>query len=195
MKPSTRRWLLALGAVLLVTAVWALVGGSGFTSRREAWPLEARLARAARGFLIPRAVKETVNPVSQDGEALWDGMEHFADHCATCHANDGSGDTQMGRALFPPAPDMRMEPTQAMSDGELFYVIEFGIPFTGMPAWGTATEDGERASWDLVRFIRHLPDLTDGELKEMEALNPRSPAADARTQEIADFLEGRGAGR
>jgi len=90
---------------------------------------------------------------------------------------------------------MRVEPTQAMSDGELFYVIEFGIPFTGMPAWGNATEDGERASWQLVRFIRHLPDLTDEEVEEMEALNPRSPAGGAVSQEIADFLEGRGAGR
>lgn len=195
MRPSTRRWSLALGAVLLVAAAWALVGGSGFTSRREAWPLEARLARAGRSFLIPREVTAAVNPVAADHETIREGLEHFADHCATCHANDGSGDTQMGRALFPPAPDMRVEPTQAMSDGELFYVIEFGIPFTGMPAWGNATEDGERASWQLVRFIRHLPDLTDEEVEEMEALNPRSPAGGAVSQEIADFLEGRGAGR
>ncbi|MEQ1854903.1 MAG: cytochrome c [Longimicrobiales bacterium] len=195
MSPSTRRWSLALGAVLLVTMALALVGGSGFTSRREAWPLEARLARGARSFLIPGEVKELVNPVSSDREVVRDGMEHFADHCAICHANDGSGDTQMGRALFPPAPDMRGLPTQAMSDGELFYVIEFGVPLTGMPAWGNGTPDGERASWELVRFIRHLPDLTAEEVEEMEALNPRSPAGDARSQEIADFLEGRGAGR
>ena len=195
MKPSTRRWSLALGAVLLVIVALTLVGGSGLTSRRSPWPLEARLARAARSFLIPREVKEAVNPVSADREVIRDGMEHFADHCAICHANDGSGDTQMGRALFPPAPDMRGDPTQAMSDGELFYVIEFGIPFTGMSAWGTGRPEGERASWELVTFIRHLPDLTEEELNEMEALNPRSPAGDARSQEIADFLEGRGAGR
>lgn len=77
-----------------------------------------------------------------------------------------------------------------MSDGELFYVIERGIPFTGMPAWGTGTPDGETSSWELVRFIRHLPRLSDQELKDMEGLNPTSPAEMQHNQEIDRFLSG-----
>ena len=87
---------------------------------------------------------------------------------------------------------MRAERTQRLTDGELFYAIEEGIPFTGMPSWKTGTEQGERASWELVRFIRHLPKLTDDELKAMEALNPRSPLAERQKHEFDDFLKGRG---
>jgi mono/diheme cytochrome c family protein len=164
--------------------------GRGFTSRRSPWPLEERVARAARGFLVPSAVQSKANPLPDAPEVIRAGLEHFADHCATCHANDGSGDTPVGRALFPPAPDMRSEPTQAMTDGHLFYVIERGIPFTGMPAWGTGTTDGERLSWELVRFIRYLPRLSVEEVREMELLNPKSPAEEMRNMEIHDFLSG-----
>jgi mono/diheme cytochrome c family protein len=115
------------------------------------------------------------NPVPASAEALADGMAHYADHCATCHANDGSGDTEMGRGLFPRAPDMRMPATQRLSDGELFYIIENGVRFTGMPAWSTGTKAGEESTWRLVHFLRHLSRLTPAELESMKARNPRSP--------------------
>ena len=76
-----------------------------------------------------------------------------------------------------------------MTDGELFYIIERGVPFTGMPAWGNGTSDGERDSWALVRFIRHLPDLTPAEISEMEKLNPKSTADLEREHGIEDFLK------
>lgn len=66
----------------------------------------------------------------------------------------------MGRSLFPPAPDMRRALTQELSDGALWYAIEQGVPFTGMPAWPNGIEEGARESWELVLFIRHLPEVT-----------------------------------
>jgi mono/diheme cytochrome c family protein len=113
-------------------------------------------------------------------------MAHFADHCATCHANDGSGDTTLGRNMYPPAPDLRAAGTQRLTDGELFYAIESGIPWTGMPAWGNGTDEGRHESWKLVRFIRHLPRLTADEIRRMEQLNPRSPSSDTRSGKPAD---------
>jgi mono/diheme cytochrome c family protein len=141
----------------------------------EPGAIETRVARAARRFAIPSAIRSMANPVSPSAEALSEGMAHFADHCAACHANDGSGDTEMGRGLFPKAPDMRLAPTQQLSDGELFYIIERGIRFTGMPGWSNGTEAGEHSSWQLVQFVRHLPKLSATELDAMKARNPRSP--------------------
>jgi len=182
-------WLLvfvvAAGGVAAV-----LARGSGFTARRESWPLEETLMRGARRWATPLTIRRQVNPVPSSDEELRAGREHWADHCATCHANDGSGDTSLGRNLYPPAPDMRESRTQRMTDGELFYVIEHGIPFTGMPAWGTGTSDGEDASWKLVQFIRHLPRLTPEEETDMEALNPKSQADAAHKMEIDQFLSG-----
>jgi len=124
---------------------------------------------------IPSAIRTMGNPTPRSAESVADGMAHFADHCAVCHGNDGSGDTEMGRGLYPKAPDMRLDTTQQLSDGDLFYIIEHGIRFTGMPGWRTGTTAGEESSWHLVHFIRHLPTLTPAELDSMKARNPRSP--------------------
>jgi len=179
----------ALAVLIGATAV--LTRGMGFTARGNPSSLEARLALAARRWATPRSATQQANPVAASADALKDGMAHWADHCATCHANDGSGKTSIGRSLYPPAPDMREPSTQTLSDGELFYVIERGVPFTGMPAWGTGTPGGEEDSWKLVHFIRHLPKLTPADLADMEKLNPKSAGQIEMEHQIQDFLKGR----
>jgi mono/diheme cytochrome c family protein len=119
-----------------------------------------------------------------------EALEQYADHCAICHATDGSGDTQIGRALYPRVPDMRGSETQRLTDGELFSIIEHGIRLTGMPAWGTGTPEGEHESWALVRLIRHLPELTPEEVDRIEKLTPRTPAQFKEDEEIRRFLQG-----
>jgi mono/diheme cytochrome c family protein len=143
-----------------------------------------------RRLATPEAVRGRTNPVELTDEARAEGLSHFADHCAGCHANDGSGATEMGRSFYPPAPDMRLPRTQELSDGELFAIIENGIRFTGMPAWGTGTAEGEHASWALVHFIRRLPSLTDEEIAQMEALNPRTAEEWRQEEEARRFLAG-----
>jgi mono/diheme cytochrome c family protein len=139
---------------------------------------------------VPGDVRDRANPVALTPEVLEDGLAHFADHCAVCHANDGSGNTAMGRGLFPKAPDMRSQVTQSLSDGELFHIIEEGVRFTGMPAWGDGTEKSADATWRIVHFIRHLPKLTPAELERMEALNPKPPAEIRQQMEEEQFLAG-----
>jgi mono/diheme cytochrome c family protein len=181
------RWVVTLTLVLLVAIVAVTSRGTGLSARRTAWPGEERLARFARAWTLPAEYRRMTNPVAPTPEALRAGMEHWADHCAICHDNNGSGQVPVGRGLFPPAPDMRLAATQRLSDGALFYAIEQGVPLTGMPAWSTGTAGGERESWELVRFIRHLPQITAEELAEMEEINPKSAA---RERLIEDFLEG-----
>ena len=96
----------------------------------------------------------------------------------------------MGQALYPKVPDMRLPATQNLSDGELFYIIEHGVRLTGMPAWGTGTPEGEQASWRLVHFIRHLPQITPEEIAQMESMNPRSPEDIRQDIEAERFLQG-----
>jgi mono/diheme cytochrome c family protein len=107
-------------------------------------------------------------------EVLKEARAHFADHCATCHANDGSGETKIGKNFYPKTPDLRLADTQDMSDGEMFFIIQNGIRFTGMPAWGTGDPSEDTDSWKLVHFIRHLPRISKEELVEMKALNPKT---------------------
>jgi len=96
----------------------------------------------------------------------------------------------MGKRMYPQAPDMRQLETQQLTDGELFFIIQNGIRLTGMPAWGGGSGHAEQDSWKLVQFIRHLPQLTAQEEREMQALNPKSPDELKEEQEEREFLNG-----
>ena len=185
-------WVVVILLSLAVLAAFVFLRGAGISTAADPWPGEERVARAAWRFLVPREIREATNPAANSPEVLRRGLEHWADHCAVCHANDGSGAGTIGRRTYPRVPDMRRPRTQNLTDGELFYAIEQGIPWTAMPGWSTGTPDGARDSWELVRFIRHLPTLTPAELTEMEKFNPRSPLQQNRDREIDDFLRGGG---
>lgn len=150
---------------------------TGFSAKMEPHPIEIFLARQIRHLAIPIERRNTPNPVPRTPDMMKESLAHFADHCATCHANDGSGQTQIGKNVYPKAPDLRSADTQSMSDGEIFWVIHNGIRFTAMPAWGENDLDNDVGSWKLVHFIRHLPQLTPEELDRMKTFNPKSAAA------------------
>ncbi len=97
----------------------------------------------------------------------------------------------MGSGLYPKPPDLRLPETQDLSDGELFWIIENGVRFTGMPAFSNGAEHGAtQESWKLVHFIRHLPHLTAAERIEMERYNPKGPEDREEEQQENDFLNG-----
>lgn len=177
-----------VGLATTIGGVWFAAQGVGSTATPG--PIETAVSRTARHYLVPSSLRARTNPVPSTAESLAEGKAHWADHCASCHGNDGSGDTPMGRGLYPKAPDMRLAATQDLSDGELFALIEHGVKLTGMPAWTTGTPEGEQATWRLVRFIRQLPALTDEDLLEMEDLNPRGRAEWRALEEERRFLSG-----
>jgi mono/diheme cytochrome c family protein len=171
---STLHVAAAIAGTLLTIVIgsvgYAMV--TGLSARPTPGSIETRFARAVRRLAVPRDVRARLNPFAASTNAVAEGRNHYARYCATCHANDGSGDTPMGQGLFPRAPDMRQEPTQDLSDGELFYTIEHGVRFMGMAAWGDGSQPGEELGWKLVRFIRQLPTLTPEDLEQMKDLNP-----------------------
>lgn len=186
------RAFVVLFLIVIVTgaAIAYSIAQRGLSTRTEPSTVEEYMARTMRRLATPADVRKLTNPVEATDAVLNEGLEHFADHCAVCHGNNGSGDTEIGRGLYPRAPDMRAAATQALSDGELFSIIENGIRLTGMPAWGTGTPEGERASWALVHFIRRLPKLTDDDIARMEALNPKTSEQWREDEEARRFLAG-----
>lgn len=182
--------IVATVVVLAILGLYVYVKGHGFDARARPSGLESRVALRLRAMAIPREARERTNPLAQTEEDFRDGLAHFADHCAFCHSNDGSGTTEIGRGLYPKPPDMRLARTQNLSDGELFYIIEQGVPLTGMPGFGTSSADGERATWHLVQFIRRLPKLTEDELAQMAVLNPISAEAWRQRMAEEEFLRG-----
>jgi mono/diheme cytochrome c family protein len=191
---NMKLWKVAL--ILLAIAVVAAGYGTvlvrrGFSARGTPSSIEKFAAATALKLAVPSKYRRLPNPFSASPGNLHVGMEHFADHCATCHANDGSGDTLFGKGLYPKPPDMRAAETQNKSDGELYYTIESGIRLSGMPAFGDEpAATGDADSWKLVLFIRHLPNLTADELKDMDQLDPKTDEERQEEKEEQEFLRG-----
>ena len=191
MRRGTKSLILLVVVVGLLAAGAASILHDGLSARAQPSALETALAAVMRKLAMPSAAHNAKNPVANSPEVLRDGRLHFADHCAICHGNDGSGETALGRGMYPKPPDLRAAQTQNRGDGEIFWIIENGVRLTGMPAFGGSGEHGNSDdSWKLVHFIRHLPALTAEERIEMEKYNPKSPEDLEEEQRERDFLSG-----
>ncbi len=196
-----KRWKLALLVVIALFTVGAIYATvlvrRGFSARENPSWIEAFAAGIAKSLAVPAAYR-LKNPYAPTAENVREGEEHFADHCAICHANDGSGDTLFGKGLYPKPPNMRDADTQNKSDGELYYTIENGVRLSGMPAFGPPSGSisgkdqptGDAETWKLVLFIRHLPQITSEELEDMKKLNPKTEADRAEERQEEEFLNG-----
>lgn len=179
---------LSLGLGLLGAGAFALGLKRGFSTRDDPSSLEALVARTARRLAVPSHSKELRAPPPTPA-LLQEARAHWASHCASCHGEDGAGQTAIGQRLYPRAPDMRAASTQEQTDGELYFVIKNGVRLTGMPAWGEPG-DQDPESWALVAFIRTLPKLTPDELAEVRANLPRTPHQLREELEEQEFLRG-----
>ena len=199
MRRSTLLLAVCLALLGLSIAIVASVLHDGLSAEASPSALETFVARNARHLAIPVDARQAQNPVLDSPEVQREARLHFADHCAICHGNDGSGDTPIGNGLYPKPPDLCRPATQDLSDGELFWIIEHGVRFTGMPAFsenadhaggnhGSGNHDSAQDSWRLVHFIRHLPHLTVPERLEMERYNPKGPEDRAEEQQENEFL-------
>jgi predicted CXXCH cytochrome family protein len=154
------RWKRFIRASLVVALAAVAIGAAlimrGFRATTEPTALETAVARTVRNLAIPRRARNEISPLRISPENLEQARETFLAHCANCHGNDGDGRSTVGHNLYPRATDLRSARTQALTDGELHYIIENGVQLTGMPAWGHPHQELEADSWKLVLYIRSL---------------------------------------
>jgi mono/diheme cytochrome c family protein len=160
-----------------------------WSTRSEPGAIETYIATNLRYWSVPAVTRDLKNPEECSGRVVAEAKEHWADHCATCHGNNGSGATLFGKTMYPRPPDMRLPETQRQSDGMLYYTIKNGVRLTGMPAFGEPGDQDE-ASWKLVCFVRHLPQIDIEEEHQMRKLNPKSPADLEEERQEEEFLKG-----
>jgi predicted CXXCH cytochrome family protein len=163
-------FLLLAGLALLAIGVYgARLIWRGFGTADEPSYLEKTLARATRNLAIPRNARLEANPWKGTPGILKEARESFLDRCASCHGQDGSGQTMVGRNLYPKVPDLRLPQTQNLTDGQIRYIIRNGVRLTGMPGWANPHDEQSDDSWKLVLFIRSLRQLTREEREQQVA--------------------------
>ena len=156
--------ILALGAAALVFVV---SGTFQVAAAVSPGAVETRLARFALDRSVARRAPKETNPLGKNPDILREGGKHYKEMCVVCHGAPGVDASEIGEGLNPPAPDLTLQRVQRRSDGELFWIVQNGIRMSGMPAFGATHKD--RQIWEIVAFLRHLPELTPEEEKALSA--------------------------
>ena len=158
------RALIAIALVLLL----ALLGSIGFVysgiynvaATDRHWGLTEQILETVRLRSIRAQAAGITVPADLDKpEKLVMGVEHFAAHCAVCHGGPGVPKGDIGKGLYPPAPDLAQVSTH-LSEAEIFWVIKNGIKMTGMPSW---SDHSDEEIWATVAFLKKLPGMTSEE--------------------------------
>ena len=126
------------------------------TALPEPGPAETRLANLSKRYFIHRVSRHGIPSPPQDTKASIErGGSHYGLDCSVCHADDGRSQRPLGQWMYPRASDLTSKQVQSYSDQELFWIIQNGIRFTGMPAFGSVETPDH--VWDLVNYVRTLP--------------------------------------
>jgi mono/diheme cytochrome c family protein len=106
------------------------------------------------------------NPIPATPENLRDGEHEYDEHCAVCHAFDGSANNRVGGDFYPPV--VRLDSgLKGLADGRFYFILSNGIRLSGMPAFGTKHSSDDL--WKIILWVRHLPNLTPQERAAIKA--------------------------
>ena len=142
--------------VLVVVLIGIAVMRFNLTALHEPGRAETRLANLSKRYFIYRASRHGIPPRPLDTKASIErGGSHYGLDCGICHADDGRAQRAPGQWMYPRASDLTSEHVQSYSDQELYWIIQNGIRFTGMPAFGDVETPDH--VWDLVNYVRTLP--------------------------------------
>src|ERR1700693_707252 len=99
MRPRKFIFLLGIPAVIAAGVYGAGLISRGFSTADQPSFFERAVARGARNLAIPRKARGEKDPWKATPEDLLEARGSVIDHCAVCHGQDGSGETQAGRNL------------------------------------------------------------------------------------------------
>jgi len=143
--------LFSAGAVILLGGLYD-VAASNRHWAPVAWLIDVGVDRSVATH--SRTVGSVPILADRDREIL--GARHFELQCAACHGSLSSTPERITRHMLPAPPDLARN-VDRWSDRELFWIVQHGLKFTGMPAW--TTQDRSDEVWSMVAFLRLLPRL------------------------------------
>ncbi|PCD03153.1 cytochrome C [Sphingomonas spermidinifaciens] len=134
--------------------------------------------------------------VVRDDRGLVSAAGHFKQACASCHGAPGQRPNPVMQKATPPAPDLTVNARQ-WTDRQLFWILEHGVKYSGMPAWGAEKRPDEVRR--MVAFVRRLPTMTTAQYRALTETTTVPPVTGLRPGLIESCagchgVDGRGRG-
>jgi len=149
--PETR-WRVLLGSQLVIIGILALLASQLLRHRRRPVLVGALvLVVFGLGVGLPPIVVDAYPTsyrrplLAYHAASIASGAGVYREHCAGCHGAAGA---------MPPLPDLRSAAIARRHAGELFWLVNNGVPERGMPPFGERLREPQR--WDVINYIRAL---------------------------------------
>lgn len=155
MKKALLAFVLGMLASTLVFVSAALLGGFKTEADVRPWRIESRFAQRILDASIRRSQMEK-NPYRVDDAFLLAGLKLFEEGCAGCHGGYGKRSDWGARHFYPPVPQFGEAPLRR-SEGEIFYIVQHGIRYSGMG--GCSGLINKEQSWQVASFLSRLDSL------------------------------------
>ncbi|WP_315760507.1 c-type cytochrome [Sphingomonas sp. Y38-1Y] len=150
--------LFAAGMLFAWSGLFQVAASSGHWKATE-WFLHWVMRNSVKTYSYwqtPEDVRDNTGLVSAGG--------HFKQACASCHGAPGQRPNPVMQRAMPPAPDLAINATQ-WTDRQLFWILEHGVKYSGMPAWGAAGRPDEVKR--MVAFVRRLSTMTPAQYRTL----------------------------
>ena len=146
-----------LAAIALVILLCGAIAGVAPRACMATPPgkLETAIAYSAKHHIFI-GNKNQKNPLPDNAQTRVDGKEAFSHYCVACHGMDGQNTgVPFADHISPPIPSLASPEVQSYTDGQLKWILDYGVYPSGMPgSRGTLSDD---ELWSIVVFLRHLP--------------------------------------
>ena len=103
---------------------------------------------AQNNWNVPANQKSKNSYIKFDAATTGQGQEIYTKNCTSCHGDMTKGNSM--KSLNPVPPDLSTKGTQALTDGELFYILSTGRGV--MPNFSSVLSEEER--WKVISYIR-----------------------------------------
>jgi cytochrome c553 len=147
-------WWIEMRFVIVATFAAVIAGLAGCKASPPGKLEKKIITSAERHFFIGN--KKQNNPLPYTPQTWADGKEAFSHYCVACHGMDGQNTgVPFADHTSPPIPSLASRDVQRFTDGQLKWILDYGIRPSGMPgSRGTLSDD---ELWSIVVFLRHLP--------------------------------------
>jgi mono/diheme cytochrome c family protein len=160
---------ITVGAVVVLSAAGALIVISTGAYNVAATSPHSKPVEWVLGAMADRSVEARAGGLKPPASALAakgkEGAQEFDENlCAMCHGAPGVEPGEIGKGLYPPAPDLSKE-IGDLSMAEIYWIIANGIKDTGMPAFRANHKEEEL--WRLASFVKRLNGMSANDYRSL----------------------------
>jgi len=113
---------------------------------------ERHAANKSMDEWVDQHAPKEANPFQPTMDNIMDGSMTYDKNCALCHGSLKEPVSPLRTKFYPRVPQL-MSRTPDDPDGNLFYVIKYGVRYTAMPGWDGVLSDDD--IWKTVVFIKN----------------------------------------